>query len=142
MALCARSHVSKLLTAATGVQELYKPYYSATMPLLKHILTHASDSTQRRLCGKTLECISLIAMSVGKETFYGDAHEFLKYLQHLNTVDMADGDPLVTYVQSAGTRMCKCHGEDFVGMLATFVPPLIKSAGKKSTYQVRVPACH
>ena len=119
------------------MQELFKPYYASTMPLLKHILVSCNDRTQRRLCGKTLECISLIAMSVGRETFYGDASDFLHQLQQLNTMEMADDDPLVTYVQSAGTRMCKCLGEDFVPMLSTFVPPLVKSAGKKSTYQVR-----
>lgn len=121
------------------MQELYTPYYDATMPLLKHILASAKGKTQRRLCGKALECISLIAMSVGRETFQKDAQDFMLYLRQLNTMDMDSDNPLLTYVQSAGTRMCKCLGEDFLPMLPDFVPPLIRSAGKKSTFQVRHP---
>lgn len=122
-----------------AVQELYTPFYDATMPLLKHILASAKDKTQRRLCGKALECISLIAMSVGRDTFQKDAQDFMLYLRQLNTMDMDSDNPLLTYVQSAGTRMCKCLGADFLPMLPDFVPPLIRSAGKKSTFQVRHP---
>jgi importin-5 len=120
----------------TLLQELFRPFYAQVMPLLKHILMAAKGKTQRRLGGKTLECISLIGMSVGKETFYDDARDFMLYLKQLNTVEMDSDDPMLTYVQSAGTRMCKCLGHDFVQMLPDFVPPLVRSAGKKSELQV------
>eukprot|EP00892_Ulva_mutabilis_P010754 jgi/Ulvmu1/8050/UM004_0287.1 len=135
--------VEGALTATSSIAdsagELYRPFYDATMPLLKHILSSATDKTQRRMCGKALECISLIAMSVGADTFRKDAQDFMLYLRQLNSMDMDSANPLLTYVQSAGTRMCKCLGADFLPMLPDFVPPLIRSAGKQSSFQVRRP---
>jgi importin-5 len=120
------------------VQELFVEYYSTTMPLLKQILVSSMErKTHRRLCGKALECISLIAMSVGKDTFYPDALDFMNVLRTLNSTDLEPDDPIVTYVQTAGTRMCRCLGSDFVPMLRDFVPPLLRSAGKKAEMTVR-----
>lgn len=108
------------------------------MPVLKNILMSSMDrKSYRRVSGKALECISLLAMNVGKEMFYNDARDFMSVLQTLNATELDPDDPVLTYVQSAGTRMCKCLGHDFVQMLPLFVPPLLRSAGKKSELKVR-----
>lgn len=113
-------------------------YYPTMMPMLKTILTSSMErKSHRRLCGKALECISLVAMSVGKEVFYGDAQEFMHVLSTLTSTDLEPDDPVLTYVQTAGTRMCRCLGHEFVPLLPTFVPPLLRSAGKKSELTVR-----
>jgi importin-5 len=128
-----------MLTSATcRAQELFVRYYDTMMPMLKQILHASMDrKSHRRLCGKALECISLIAMSVGKDIFYNDARDFMNVLATLNSTDLQPDDPILTYVQTAGTRMCRCLGHEFVPMLPNFVPPLLKSAGKKSELTVR-----
>ena len=109
------------------------------MPALKAILTSSMEhKSHRRLCGKALECISLVAMAVGKDTFYPDARDFMGVLSTLTSTDLEPDDPILTYVQTAGTRMCRCLGREFVPLLPTFVPPLLKSAGKRSELSVRI----
>jgi hypothetical protein len=88
--------------------------------------------SHRRVCGKACECICLLAMNVGKETFDNNARDLVNVLQTLNTTELDPGNPDLTYVQSAGTRMCKSLGHGLVQMLPLFVPPLIRCAGKRS----------
>jgi hypothetical protein len=43
------------------------------MPYLKAILMHATDKSNRMLRAKSMECISLVGMAVGKDKFRDDA---------------------------------------------------------------------
>lgn len=45
------------------------------MPYLKAILVNATDKTKRMLRAKSMECISLVGMAVGKEKFRDDAKQ-------------------------------------------------------------------
>ena len=56
-------------------QELFKKYYDAVMPYLKAILINANDKSNRMLRAKSMECISLVGMAVGKEKFRDDAKQ-------------------------------------------------------------------
>lgn len=58
------------------------------MPYLKTILLNATDKSNRMLRAKSMECISLVGMAVGKEKFGKDAkqvtsepiHPFVQFL--------------------------------------------------------------
>lgn len=56
------------------------------MPLLRQILTHASDKEHQLLRAKALECISLVGMAIGKERFREDAHSVLQFMQTLQAI--------------------------------------------------------
>lgn len=45
------------------------------MPYLKAILVNANDKANRMLRAKSMECISLVGMAVGKEKFKDDAKQ-------------------------------------------------------------------
>lgn len=45
------------------------------MPYLKAILVNATDKSNRMLRAKSMECISLVGMAVGKEKFRDDAKQ-------------------------------------------------------------------
>jgi len=45
------------------------------MPYLKAILVNATDKSNRMLRAKSMECISLVGMAVGKEKFRADAKQ-------------------------------------------------------------------
>lgn len=49
------------------------------MPYLKAILVNATDKTKRMLRAKSMECISLVGMAVGKEKFRDDAKQVLTF---------------------------------------------------------------
>ena len=56
-------------------QTNFQVYYDAVMPYLKTILVNATDKSNRMLRAKSLECISLVGMAVGKEKFGQDAKQ-------------------------------------------------------------------
>lgn len=56
-------------------QEHFQKYYDAVMPYLKAILVNASDKSNRMLRAKSMECISLVGMAVGKDKFKDDAKQ-------------------------------------------------------------------
>jgi hypothetical protein len=45
------------------------------MPYLKAILMNATDKSNRMLRAKSMECISLVGMAVGKDKFRDDARQ-------------------------------------------------------------------
>lgn len=45
------------------------------MPYLKAILVNANDKSNRMLRAKSMECISLVGMAVGKDKFRDDAKQ-------------------------------------------------------------------
>ncbi|KAF1867035.1 hypothetical protein Lal_00049462 [Lupinus albus] len=87
-------------------QEHFKKYYDAVMPYLKAILINANDKANRMLRAKSMECISLVGMAVGKEKFRDDAKQ-------------------------AWARLCKCLGQDFLPYMTFVMPPLLWSASLK-----------
>lgn len=45
------------------------------MPYLKAILVNANDKSNRMLRAKSMECLSLVGMAVGKDKFRDDAKQ-------------------------------------------------------------------
>lgn len=80
------------------VQNLFDKYYTTVMPYLKNILIHATDKPHRMLRAKSMECISLVGMAVGKDKFRADAKEVMDVLIKLQVADMDDDDPTISYM--------------------------------------------
>lgn len=59
--------VTSIASVADTAEEKFVPYYDKFMPSLKHIVENAVQKELRLLRGKTIECISLIGLAVGKE---------------------------------------------------------------------------
>ena len=66
------------------MQAHFQKYYDTVMPYLKTILVSANDKQNRMLRAKSMECISLVGMAVGKDKFRVDAKQVmnLKFSQH------------------------------------------------------------
>lgn len=58
-------------------QEQFQKYYDAVIPYLKAILVNANDKSTRMLRAKSMECISLVGMAVGKDKFRNDAKQVM-----------------------------------------------------------------
>jgi hypothetical protein len=119
--------VTAIATVADSSEKLFQTYYPHFMPLLKQILVTANDPKYRLLRGKTMECISLIGIAVGKEVFAADAADVMGVLQQSQVAGMEDDDPQISYMLAAWARMCEILGTDFMPYLQYVMPPLIKS---------------
>ncbi|KAF7252792.1 Importin-5 [Varanus komodoensis] len=87
--------VTSIASVADTAEEKFVPYYDLFMPSLKHIVENAVQKELRLLRGKTIECISLIGLAVGKEKFMQDASDVMQLLLKTQTDfnDLEDDDP-------------------------------------------------
>uniref|UniRef100_A0A674HVH8 Importin 5 n=1 Tax=Taeniopygia guttata TaxID=59729 RepID=A0A674HVH8_TAEGU len=125
--------VTSIASVADTVKEKFVPYYDLFMPSLKHIVENAVQKELRLLRGKTIECISLIGLAVGKEKFMQDASDVMQLLLKTQTdfSDLEDDDPQISYMISAWARMCKILGKEFQQYLPVVMGPLMKTASIK-----------
>uniref|UniRef100_A0A8C9VPP6 Karyopherin (importin) beta 3 n=1 Tax=Scleropages formosus TaxID=113540 RepID=A0A8C9VPP6_SCLFO len=125
--------VTSIASVADTAEEKFVPYYDLFMPSLKHIVENAVQKELRLLRGKTIECISLIGLAVGKEKFMPDAAAVMQLLLKTQTDfnDLEDDDPQISYMISAWARMCKILGNEFQQYLPVVMGPLMKTASIK-----------
>ena len=64
--------MTTIAAVADTAEDQFLAYYDRFMPCLKYIMQNANTTEFRLLRGKTIECISLIGLAVGKEKFMGD----------------------------------------------------------------------
>lgn len=123
--------LTALASVADSSQEHFQKYYDAVMPYLKAILVNASDKSNRMLRAKSMECISLVGMAVGKDKFKDDAKQVMDVLLSLQGSPMEADDPTTSYMLQAWARLCKCLGQDFLPYMSVVMPPLLQSAQLK-----------
>ncbi|RUS70137.1 hypothetical protein EGW08_022100 [Elysia chlorotica] len=125
--------ITTLASVADTAQDKFLIYYDRFMPKLKYIMENVVNPAYRLLRGKTIECISLIGLAVGKEKFMQDCNQVMQLLLKTQTDqdDMADDDPQITYMISAWARMCKILGKDFTQYLPLVMGPVLKAASLK-----------
>ncbi|KAK3095190.1 hypothetical protein FSP39_011221 [Pinctada imbricata] len=125
--------VTTLASVADTSEEKFTAYYDRFMPCLKYIVQNAVQQELRLLRGKTIECISLIGLAVGRDKFLSDCSEVMQLLLKHQTAEteMADDDPQLSYMISAWARMCKIMGKDFQQYLPLVMGPVLKAASLK-----------
>ncbi|XP_034029930.1 importin-5 [Thalassophryne amazonica] len=125
--------VTSIASVADTAEEKFVPYYDLFMPSLRHIVENAVQKELRLLRGKTIECISLIGLAVGKEKFMPDASAVMQLLLKTQTGfnELEDDDPQISYMISAWARMCKILGKEFQQYLPVVMGPLMKTASIK-----------
>ncbi|CAH3175486.1 unnamed protein product [Porites lobata] len=125
--------VTTIATVADTAEEKFLHYYDRFMPSLKYIMQNALSSDYRMLRGKTIECISLIGLAVGKEKFLPDASEVMQLLLKTQTEmeELEADDPQISYMISAWARMCKIFGTEFTQYLPLVMPSVMKAASIK-----------
>ncbi|KAJ3138200.1 hypothetical protein HK101_003763, partial [Irineochytrium annulatum] len=123
--------ITTIATIADSSEEHFVKYYNDIMPILLTLLHGATDKRFRLLRGKSLECASLIALAVGKETFAAHAEGFINLLIQIQNTEREPDDPITSYLLVAWARICKVIGGDFVPYLDVVMPPLLASASVK-----------
>jgi len=154
--------VTAVAAVADSVADKFAPYYDNFMPTLKLLMNMLASRTEFRLLrGKTIECISLMGLAVGKEKFTKDAQDIMQMLMNAqkeimgNAVSasekdaarvpgtnqgdgvdesstvMASDDPQQSYMISAWARICKLLGKDFEPFLPFVMPHVMQAASIK-----------
>eukprot|EP00903_Cladosiphon_okamuranus_P012399 g11621.t1 len=113
-------------------------YYDAVMPFLMKVLSSCVGPEHRMLRGKTLECVSLVGGTVGKERFGVDALSVMQLMVQAQAGGLDDDDPTRVYMLRAWVRICKCLGPDFVPYLPLLMPPLLAAAS--ANVEVELPS--
>lgn len=128
--------VTTIATVADAAESRFIKYYEAIMALLFRVLENGNSNEHRLLRGKAMECATLIALAVGKETFSPQAQQLINLLGAIqNTVTTAD-DPQSSYLMGAWGRICKVMGADFYPYLASVMPPILATAKLKPDFTV------
>lgn len=123
-----------LSSVADSSAEAFVNYYEKFMPCLKFIIKESSGVENLRLLrGKTIECVSLIGMAVGKEKFCADASDVMQMLLATQTGDLklADDDPQLSYMMAAWARICRILGQEFQAYLPYVMGPVLHAASMK-----------
>lgn len=61
------------------MQHDFQPFYGMVMPCLKFVLVTAKENYNCMLVAKSLECITVVAVAVGKSVFSADVEEVTIY---------------------------------------------------------------
>ena len=125
--------VTTIAAVADTVEDKFEPHYEKFMPKLKYLFVNATTSDLRLLRGKTIECISLIGLAVGKDKFLADCQDVMETLLRTQTnfENLEDEDPQISYMISSWARMCKILGKDFEKYLPVVIGPVLKTASFK-----------
>jgi len=108
-------------------------YYDIIIPSLKHILyATAGKSAQRSLRGKAMECITIIAFSVGKEKFLPDSKEIMNIMYETQQSNLNHDDPQVGFLRTSWARICNTLGNDFEPYLQYIMPPILAGINIKA----------
>ena len=100
------------------------------MPFLKNILKNAVGKELRQFRGKAIECVTMLAVAVGKEKFLQDANHIVEVLIQVQNGEMEPDDPQISFMLQAWARLCKVLGDDFAKLLNVVMPPVFKSASQ------------
>ncbi|EDW67063.1 importin-5 [Drosophila virilis] len=124
--------VTTIASVADTCEHEFVAYYDRLMPCLKFIIQNANSEDLRMLRGKTIECVSLIGLAVGREKFINDAGEVMDMLLKTHTEgDLPDDDPQTSYLITAWARMCKILGKQFEQYLPLVMGPVMRTAAMK-----------
>merc|ERR1719183_2100986 len=91
--------------------------------MLKQFIMTATGDKEKRLRGKSFECLSLLGVAVGKERFLPDARDALTAMLQ-TTCD--DDDVQREYIKEAMERIIQCLKESFVEFLPHVLPKMLR----------------
>ena len=120
--------MTTLATIADTTGGEFCNHYSMVMPYLLNILKTSTGKELRVLRGKAVECMSLVALAVGKPHFIKDARETIQIMEIMQGEATDSDDPSVAYLLAAWARICAVLGNDFMPYLDQVMKPLLVSA--------------
>jgi len=100
--------LSAISAVADCSEQLFQNYYDHIMPFLKEILNNATGKADRMLRARAIECVSLIAVAVGKEKFKPDAMSVMDTFVKTQQSQMENDDPQAHHLLQGWARIARC----------------------------------
>ena len=116
--------------------EAFGKFYDGFMPAAKGIIASATAVEYQKLRGKTMDCVGLIGIAVGKDKFSKDAKEVLEMILTVQANSTSTTDAALDYIVPACARICRAIGEEFLPYLQYVIPPLVQKAMSKTDCQI------
>nr|CAD2144527.1 unnamed protein product [Meloidogyne enterolobii] len=123
--------ITTIASIADAAQDHFAAFYNELMPPLKYIFENSKGDNCKMLRGRTIECISLIGLAVGKDLFGADADQIMQFLLTSGVNFEANDDPQISYFISAWARICKVLGPGFAKYLDLIMPSVLLAADFK-----------
>eukprot|EP01071_Lankesteria_metandrocarpae_P005302 Lankesteria_metandrocarpae@DN3945_c0_g1_i1.p1 len=133
--------VTCLAVVASIVENVFVPYQDRVVSEMKQIVNTLSEESDRFVREKALECISLVALAVGKDAFQVHSAECMSAIVQLwsSSIDaqVANPDGSLTGEGPSETlnetlcRMCRVMGVEFVEHLPAIMPRIFKILGQR-----------
>ena len=136
--------ITTLATLSNAAGTDFLKYFPSIMPAILSIFrsaTLAADTQKdyRVLCGKAIECASLMALAVGKEAFAPFSEQLIHHMIEIQKSSKEPDDPQVSYLLSGWARLCKVLGQDFLPYLDMVMKPLLEAAAFKPDFTLLGP---
>ncbi|KAI6241840.1 Importin-5 [Aphelenchoides fujianensis] len=120
--------ITTIASIADAAENHFAEFYQRLATPLKYILANANSKELKELRGKTMECLSLIGVAVGRERFRDDANEIMQTLLRAGIKFDEEDDPEVSYMIASWARVCKILGPEFAPYMPHVMPAVMKAA--------------
>lgn len=131
--------LESILSALTSISEVAKEafgtWYSQLMPYFLHIIEKYSNDEYKRLRGKTIECMSCICTTVGKDVFAQHSAQVIAVLKQIQD-RLTENDTLKAYILSAWQRLAATLKGDFSQYLGSILPGLLNTIAQEANISI------
>ena len=125
--------ISALAAIAGVAGERFGPQYSALLALLMSVINSYVEPVYKQLRGRTIECISLLCVAVGKNVYFPEFGLIVSLLRRIQEQELATADPQTNYILIAWQRLCSDLKSDFAVCLPEVIPGLLAMARISAT---------
>ena len=129
------SCLSALTSISEVSKEVFGSWYSGLMPYFLNIINQYVDPKYKRLRGKTIECMSIMCTTVGKELFSGYSEQVIRILQQIQE-QLTANDELKAYILSAWQRLAATLQKDFSRHLGGILPGLLNTISEVTSISI------
>ena len=124
--------ITALAALAEVAGERFAQYYPPLLQLLMDVVTGYSEPVYKQLRGRTIECISILCVSVGKATYMPQLGLVVGLFRKIQEQELAAADPQTNYLLTAWQRLCSDLKSDFAVCLPEVIPGLLAMAQVKA----------
>lgn len=118
--------LSSIAVLAESAEDLFVPYYTQVMPVLKQIIGSSTSEETKVLRGKAFECASIIGDAVGPDIFTPDAHEVMQVMTKQFQLGFKADDPTRESVHEACGRIASSLKRGFKGYMPHLLPSIFE----------------
>jgi len=120
--------ISALSSFCDAAKENYADYFDQSVPVLFQLAMKFQEREYKEFRGQLFECITLMAIAVGKEPFMKYVEDIINAMVDIQENSLEEVDPQRTYLLTAWQRIAMLLKADLIPYLGKIIPSLYKMA--------------